>query len=269
MKSFSNLFQSNLLRSIVSIGVIILSLQAIINLQQNRLKEASHLSDLESYQAQERQSALTLEFAQKIPSLGFSNLVADWSYLQFIQYFGDTTIREKIGYSLVPEYFKLLVQRDPQFLSAYIQLSPACSIFAGRPDLTVAFINQALTSMNPQSDPEAYYLWFYKGLDELLFLGKTSEAKKSYLTAALWAKLNPSQAGIQLAKTAEEMAQYLKKNPDSRNLRISSWMLIYTNTQDQRVKKYVVEQIRQLGGDVIVSYKNGQTQTQLIIPRTQ
>lgn len=253
-------------RSIVSVGLIALCLQGIIFLQQNRLKEVQQLNDLESYRQQEKQLAINLEFAQKLPSLGFNNLVADWSYLQFIQYFGDTVAREKVGYALIPQYFKLLVQQDPKFLSAYVQLSPACSMFAGRPDLTVALMNQALGSMSPETDPEAYYLWFYKGLDELLFLGNTSAAQHSYQTASTWARQSPSPSSEELAATAEGMTQFLQRNPDSRRLRISSWMLVYNNTLDQRVKDYVIQQIRQLGGDVIISTQNGETRTRVLLP---
>lgn len=261
-------WQSNFTRMMISLGMIALCSASIIHLQKFRMRSFKSLDDISAYQQQEKQLAINLDFAQKIPAFGFNNIVADWSYLQFIQYFGDTEVREKVGYSLVPQYFKLLVQHDPQFLNAYVQLSPACSIFAGRPDLTVAFMNQALSSMNPQSDPEAYYLWFYKGLDELLFLGNIPSAKNSYLSASQWARLSPSPASNQLADTAEKMTEYLKKNPDSRGLRISSWMLIYHNTLDQRVKDYVVGQIRQLGGNVIVSNENGEPHTKVIMPST-
>ena len=73
-----------------------------------------------------------LNLMQKMPSFGYDNLIANWTYLSFLQYFGDEEIRAKTGYSLSPEYFEIILGRDPRFLPAYLGLLTSTSIFLKR-----------------------------------------------------------------------------------------------------------------------------------------
>lgn len=119
---------------------------------------------------QEEQSTKIWLVTQKnIPSFGFDNLIADWNFLNYIQYFGDEPAREKTGYSLVTDFFEEIVNRDPRFIQAYLQLSTANSIYAGRPDKTVTFLNQILQFISPETSSLASFIWIYKGIDEILF----------------------------------------------------------------------------------------------------
>ena len=37
---------------------------------------------------------------KNLPSFGFDNLIADWTFLKFLQYFGDDEARDVTGYDL-------------------------------------------------------------------------------------------------------------------------------------------------------------------------
>ena len=59
--------------------------------------------------------SLRLQMAQQVPSFGFDNLIADWYFLGFLQYFGDQEIRQETGYQVSPDFFRIILDRDPRF----------------------------------------------------------------------------------------------------------------------------------------------------------
>jgi hypothetical protein len=71
--------------------------------------------DLEAEQVQ-------LNLLKKAPTFGFDNVVADWVFLRFLQYFGDEPVRLRTDYRLSPEYFEVILGRDPHFSLAYLFL---------------------------------------------------------------------------------------------------------------------------------------------------
>lgn len=194
-----------------------------------------------------------LNLLKQSTTLGFSNLVADWAFLGFVQYFGDSPAREKTGYSLNPDFFEVIVNSDPRFVRAYLALSPATSIYAGRPDRTVALMNQGLKSISANTSPDSYYVWLYKGVDELLFLGDTEAAQHSYEMAAQWANTYSDPASKQVVTSARRTARYLASNPDSKQARLSAWILILSNAMDNRVRQLAIRQIQALGGRVLIT----------------
>ncbi|WP_204368543.1 hypothetical protein [Neosynechococcus sphagnicola] len=212
---------------------------------------------------QEKADKISLQILQKIPSFGFSNLVADWAFLQFIQYFGDTPARDQIGYALVPEYFAAVVNHDPRFVRAYLYFSTASSIFAGRPDRTVALMNHGLAYLSP-AIADAYYIWLYKGVDEILFLGDTKAARHSYAMAAQWAK---QSGNPQVAASAAQSAQFLAHNPDSKRAQASAWVSILANATDARVQHLALSRIQALGGKVRIMNQGGARFVSLEMPQ--
>ena len=79
-----------LLTSILLIGSIVLCLQ---KKQVTRLVDEDKLD----YHQQEKALAAKVKLQNKIPDFGFSNLIGDLTYLQFIQYFGDVEARDRTG----------------------------------------------------------------------------------------------------------------------------------------------------------------------------
>ncbi|PSB46752.1 hypothetical protein C7B80_12135 [Cyanosarcina cf. burmensis CCALA 770] len=228
-------------------AVAILSIQLPkSNIQQAQTDQAESIK-------QEQLEKSRLILLKKLPTFGFSNLVGDWGFLQFIQYFGDGEARKYTGYSLSPDYFELVVNRNPRLVKAYLYLSPATSIYAGRPDRSVALFAQGLKSISPHTDPKAYFLWMYKAVDELLFLGDHQAARHSYEMAAQWASNSQDKSSKLVADRARETAQFLSKNPQSVQARIGAWATILSNARDDASRQLAIDNIQKLGGEVIIN----------------
>ncbi|QDZ40747.1 hypothetical protein FRE64_12800 [Euhalothece natronophila Z-M001] len=176
-------------------------------------------------------------------------MVANWAYLRSLQYFGDKPARRETGYSLLPKYLEVIAKQDPQFIQAYRFIAPVSSIYAGRPQETIHWLERALEEMSPEA-PLAYVVWVHKAHDELLFLGDAQAASKSYKMAAEWASKNPDTE--RNANSLRRTAEFIEENPTSPIPKIGSWGMVLRHTPDQEVQEIAIENIQELGGDVIV-----------------
>lgn len=236
-----------------TLAVIVLCLTSVVLLQRPRLQLKSSQLTKADYLRQEQAQKINLNILSNIPAFGFDNLLSDWIMLRFIQYFGDGEAREKIGYSLSPKYFEGVVERNPRFIEAYPMLAPASSIFAGQPEKSVALIEQGLKSISPKTSPLSYYLWVYKGIDEMLFLGNTEAAKQSYEMAAKWAETYKDPASQEIAANTRQTAQFLAKDPDSKIARIGAWSMVLSSAPDEKTQQRAISQIKALGGEIIIT----------------
>jgi hypothetical protein len=250
---------------LLPILLVLLAGGGIVRLQVNRLAQlearANQPQTKAEYLREEAQTLSGLKLLAKVPSLGFDNLIADWSFLSFIQYFGDDKARPQTGYKVSPEFFKLAVDRDPRFLGMYSYLSAGVTLYAGKPQETVRLLQQGAAAMPPAMQPDAYFLWQAKGTDELLFLGRSADARKSYETAAKWASQSPKPELQAIAARSRRTAQFLASNPDSRRARVGSWFNILTNAIDDSTRQFALHQITVLGGKI--SVQNGALQVKL------
>lgn len=258
------MLNQSLINPIFGMVVIVSCLLGITFLQHPKLESLTPKTGISKAQAQREanQSKTQLSLLQKLPSLGFDNLIADWAYLSFLQYFGDGPARQKTGYALVPDYFETIVNRDPRFIKAYLYLSPATSLYAGRPDRTVALMNQGLKSLSPTEQPRSYLVWLYKATDELLFLGDSQAAKNSYEMAAKWASVSTDPDSQRLAKSARRTAKFLAQNPDSKQAQVSAWLMVLSNAVDDATRRLAIQQIQKLGGEVSID-SQGEVKVQL------
>jgi hypothetical protein len=221
--------------------------------QLNRLKNKPKTSSLEALRQEVNLEQLHLDLLQKTPAFGYDNLLADWMFLNFLQYFGDDEARDLTGYSLSPKYFESIVDRDPRFLGAYIGLSTSISLYAGMPEKSVALMEKGLKSMSPQSPPKSYYVWRYKGIDELLFLGNAQGARQSFEKAAEWASNYSDEESKYITALSSKTAQFLSRNPKSKFAQVNTWAMVLTNTTDTRARKIAISRIEALGGKVILT----------------
>jgi hypothetical protein len=234
---------------VISTIIILLSGSAITWFQEKYLSGASRqpqkvtISNTESQPSRE-----LLKLQTYVPKLGFENILADWLFLQFIQYFGDTEARKITGYDLIPDYFRSIVQDDPRFLKAYFSLSTANSLYAARPEVTVQLTDQVLKHIYPKFDTQAPLVWSYKGIDQLLFLGDGGGAKHSYEMAAKWALERSDADSREIAGRNLEMAQFLMDNPDSRKAQIAAWSLILGEAKEKETQQRAIYEIEKLGG---------------------
>ncbi|MFB2935481.1 hypothetical protein ACE1B6_09390 [Aerosakkonemataceae cyanobacterium BLCC-F154] len=238
--------------------VILLSMFAIIGLQLpqlNKIINRSKTASIEELKREVTAEKARLDLMQKIPSLGFSNLIADWTLLSFLQYFGDDVARDRTGFELSPNYFEIIVDRDPHFLKSYLFLSTSVSLFGGEPEKAIALMAKGLKSITPEQ-PGAYYVWRYKGTDELLFLGDTKKAERSFAKAAEWASEFSDPESQNIATISRKTAEFLADDPDITTAQEGAWAMVLVNslnTGDERTRKRIIERIEAQGGKVIIS----------------
>jgi hypothetical protein len=223
---------------------------AIVVLQSQEYKKTFQQLDYANYLSQENQQARLIEFQEQSPNLGFDNLMADWSYLNFVQYFGDTQARETIGYQLVSEYFATIANIDPRFTQAHLRLSLANSMYAGNAEETIALMNQILTSVAPESQ-ESALLWTSKGLDELLFLGNKEAAINSYKIAAQWAELSKSNTSDVLTIKDLEEALKFTNEIDLKEAQVRAWSGVLIHIRDHQQKQEIINKIEVLQAEIL------------------
>lgn len=237
--------------------LIAICVGAITYLQSSRLSQLTsrngeRMTNAEAQQ-QVNQTKANLKFLRELPSFGFDNLIAAWTLLQFHSYFGDLEARSKTGYSLSPEFFEIIVERDPRFVRSYIPLLTSVSMYAGLPERTDALLNKGLQSLSPEVDPQAYFVWRYKAVNELLLLGDSKAAKRSYEKAAEWAEISPDTESDEIANISRQTAHFLTKNPNSRRVQASAWLTVLGNAPDQPTRELAISRIQKLGGKVSIS----------------
>jgi hypothetical protein len=231
--------------------------------QFNRLEQKFKAERSSSeYRIEATQLKLQLDVLNQFPKLSYDNLLANLSYLNFIQYFGDSKARKYTGYHLNPDFFRIIVNRDPLFLDIYPYLSASVTLYSGQPQKSVDLIQQALSQIPPKLQTDAYFLWQAKGTDELLFLGKNKDAQQSYEMAAKWASRSQDPTMQAIAARSLQTAKFLSANPDSRRARVASWFNLLTNAPDQLTRQIAKKQIEALGGKII-SAENGFYQVRL------
>jgi hypothetical protein len=237
-------------------GVALLCLSAIGFLQMpqlQRLKTQSQTATVTEIRREMEQEQARLSLLKKTPSFGFDNAIADWTFLNFLQYFGDAPARAKTDFTLSPDYFEVVLDRDPYFLNAYTFLSTSSAMYAGLPDRSTAIARQGLSSLKPNVPPQSYYAWRQLGIDELLFLGDSQAAKKSFETAASWARQSTVPGSDRIASLSEQTAAFLAQNPNSKTAQVAAWSMVLTTAPDKRTHEIAIGQIERLGGKVIAN----------------
>ena len=224
-------------------------LAGIVILQGQQYKKSVRQLNTADYLTQEQEQARLVDWQKQSPDLGFSNLKADWTYLNFVQYFGDKTARETIGYKLVPNYFAAITEIDPRFTQAHLRLSVANSMYAGDPEQTIMLMEQVLESVNPESE-DAAFLWTSKGLDELLFMGDKQAAVASYKMAEKWVALTsdrPEDLTIKDLETALQSTDEI----DLKEAQIRAWSSVLIHIRDNQRRREILGKIGDLKAEIM------------------
>jgi hypothetical protein len=253
-------------QTLALIAIALLCSLGIFALQRQSLKQlvqAASSQDLDSVKQQLETDKNHLVLWRYLPTFGFDNIAADLVYLQFLQYFGDTPARNVTDYRLSPDYFQIILDRDPYFLDAYLFLSTSTSFYARMPDRTVALITEKLPLLSPKLPPKSYYVWRYKGIDELLFLQDRDAASHSFVMTAEWAKVDGSSEALGVAKLSEEAAQSLSHDLDLVTAQIKTWEMVLSSHADRATEGLAIDRIRALGGEVVL---DGRGEYQVILP---
>lgn len=238
--------------TIITITSCVLTVVPLQQASLKRLKADAKRPTAEQLTQQDQIEEQRLRLLTLAPSVGFNNLVADWTFLNFLQYFGDEEVRRQTNFALSPHYLNTVLHNDPHFWDAYLFLSSSTTLYAGQPDRTIEIMETYLPKISPKAPDRAYFIWRWKATDELLFLGNPKAAQESYQTAAQWAAEYDTEEGRAVAATSAKTAQFLTTNPDSRVVQVSAWMGVYGNAFDQETRQLAIDNIRALGGDVIL-----------------
>jgi len=215
---------------------------------QKPLSAISAASFKQTAQQETQQEALRLKMLKTLPSFGFDNLIADWTFLKFLQYFGDDEARDITGYSLSLDYFDIITRRDPRRVEIYPFLSVAVSFYQAKPEIAVQLMERGTSALSPQIDPQAWTVWRNKGLDELLLLGDIPESIRSHEMAADWVEQTPK--GRELAQIFRGTAEFLRRDPDSVPVRFAAWSTVYAQTKDKIVRLRAKQALVKLGAQV-------------------
>ncbi len=186
-----------------------------------------------------------LDVLKVIPSGGFDNLIANWAYLDYLQYFGDEDTRNATGYSLNDDYFEVMVERDPRFLTIYPFLSAGISYYLGKPERAIALMEKAAGSLSPQEQPESFWVWRFMALDQLLLVGDVPGAIRNFEQAAKWAEQTPEQENY--GPFFRETASFLRNNPDSTEIQIFGWQTVNVEDVDETIRHRAVKELEKLG----------------------
>jgi hypothetical protein len=258
----------------INLGAISIFAAIALSLQFPKLNQRLGGQTLDETRKAVRDEEARLKLIRQLPprGLGFNNMIANFAFLQFLQYFGDDIARDKFqtGYSLSPLYFANIIDRDPRFLSSYIYMSASVSMFAGLPKEALNIYSKGLQSLEPEQQPSAYTVWRYKATDQLLFLGDAKGARESYLKAAEWAD-KASLSGKKLvedpklvAEASRQSAQWLEaeRDLDLTKAQIGAWSMVLQNAKDKKTVQIVAQELDKLG--MKIEIKNG---SQTIVPK--
>jgi hypothetical protein len=235
------------------IGMCILGIGLLQFPRLQKLLKNNQTASIETLQREVNTEKNRLNLLQNMPAFGYDNLMANWVYLGFLQYFGDDEVREKTGYTLSPEYFKIVLEKDPRFITAYLGLSTSTSMYSAMPEKSIEIMEKGLQSLSPWMPENSYYVWRYKGIDELLFLGDSTAAQESFATAAEWANNHTDEESKQVAAISQSTADFLRRNPDSKHAQIATWAMVLNNQVDDKTRERAITAIEALGGKVIAN----------------
>lgn len=198
-----------------------------------------------------------LKTISSIPTFGFRNILADGTFLDFLQYFGDDTVRERDGYALSTDFFEAILSLDPHYRNFYLFLSGSGSVYAAKPIESVEMMDEALEGLAPNKPSDSYFIWRYKGIDELLFVVDGQAAQKSFEMAADWAEESQHSESERFQELSRQTAIYLASNPQSKAAQVNAWSSVLTTALDDETRQRAVEQIETLGGSVTFSEDGG------------
>jgi hypothetical protein len=239
---------------IVGLLVMAVCVVAIVSFQLPQLRQLENqenISVAEVSRAVEAERA-QLQVLQQMPAFGFDNLLSDWAFLRFLQYFGDDVARSKTDYRLSPDYFEVVIGRNPYFLPAYTFLSTSTSIYAGQPERTIAIAQKGIESLGPDRPPGSFYALRQLGIDQLLFMNDAAGARRSFEMAAEWARASTAEGSDRVADLSEQTAEFLANNPDSKFAQIAAWSMVLTTAPDQRTRETAAERIEAIGGQIVL-----------------
>ena len=236
------------LSGVIKVTIATAAIAGIIKLQQPQLQQLS-ARDVASPEDQ-RQEALNLSLMARSPSFGLDNILADWAFLNFVQYDGDVATRKAVGYSLAPKYFEMMTRLDPRFVDSYVFLSSIMSYQMGMPNEAIALMDRGTSALTPKDHPKAFLVWRLKGLDQLLMVNDLKASQFSYDQAGDWALASSDVSVREVGPIFKQTAEFIRTDPNNKTMLLWSWSAIYDQavvTRDEVTQARAREMLLKIG----------------------
>ena len=237
-----------ILSGVIKVTIATAAIAGIIKLQQPQLQQLS-AREVASPEDQ-RQEALNLSLMSRSPSFGLDNILADWAFLNFVQYDGDTATRKAVGYPLAPNYFEMITRLDPRFVDSYVFLSSIMSYQMGMPKEAISLMDRGTSALTPKDHPRAFLVWRLKGLDQLLMANDLDASQFSYDQAGDWALASSDASVRQVGPIFKQTAEFIRTDPNNKTVLLWSWSAIYDQavvTRDQVTQARAREMLLKIG----------------------
>lgn len=244
-------------RNILWILLLIAGIIGLQQVRQDRIFAEQGEELIRQANSQAQKTASQVQLLANIPSLGFRNLVADWTFLQFLQYFGNKEHRQITGYGLSGDFFEIIIDRDPYAYDPYIFLSSSLTLFAAQPERAVELQEKGLQSLTPKLPPESYFIWRSKGIDEILFLDDTEAARRSHEIAAQWAAQSPDPRAEEDQQSLKRTAEFLATDPDNPQVQVNAWLQVLASAPDEAAQTIAIQNIEAIGYEVVPRASGG------------
>ncbi len=228
-------------RTLTNLVIGLAACGGVLGLQ---LQQLDRLNQTPNYELAAQTEATRLTTLRNSPTLGFEALVADWTFLDYLQYFGDDEARAVSGYGLAADYLDRVTELDPRFLFVYLFVSPGVSYYQGQPERAVTLFDRGVAALSPEIHPNAFIVPKFKALDLFLLIGDIPGAIAAYQQAAAWVDGTPF---ADYRPGLEQTIAYLQANPDSVQARYIGWSDVYNNAVDSVVRDRAATELRSLG----------------------
>lgn len=226
-----------------------ISIAMISHMQTKEIEESHSFSEFrkESSLEQSKKLKQQLLILKDSPSFGFRNLIADGLFLNFLQYFGDEQAEIATENDLSSEFFDAIIAFEPFYRDYYLFLAGSTTLYAGEPDKTIELMNQGLSQMDVENAPDdAFYIWRYKAVEELLFLGDSQAAQRSFENAADWAASSERADSELMEELSRQTSEFLKKDPDSLLAQIAAWNSIVASALNEDIRERASQRVQEL-----------------------
>jgi hypothetical protein len=194
--------------------------------------------------------------ALKMLSLGYDRLLADYYWLEFVQYVGDTVPRERDNYPEASRYIDLIITLDPQLVKTYYFAAFIIGKEQNRPNEAADFIERGM-----RANQDNWYLPFLAGVNQYLYAHDEDEASRYYRLASTYPhapKWLAQQADILKAKIPsyikeiniwDSLYRSAKDSESKEKARVklySLWQAVYKSAPTAKIQKRAFEQLNKL-----------------------
>jgi hypothetical protein len=165
-------------------------------------------------------------------TLGYDRLLADYYWLAFISYIGDSRARELDNYSQADRYLDIVTRLDCHFIEAYWFCAFTVGADEGKPDLAQKIIDRGIAA-----NASDWTLPFIGGFNQYLFAGNDKVAARYYRMAARFPHA-PAWLSHQAAILERGIPRIYKQ--------ISTWENIYNAQESPLVRQKARETLASL-----------------------